>query len=113
MSFSLCGIHVGSDTIEDGAAEAWRDPHPTVYKTSPSTQASTPFPALGNRACGRSQLPSGLSIAWQSVTSLQGASYAQLPSQCQWASEPPPPTTPPCWEQRPRPTGPCLPGTQH
>lgn len=32
MSSGFCSSHVDSGTIKDGTAEAWRNPHPGVYK---------------------------------------------------------------------------------
>lgn len=65
----LCSSRVGSGTIKDGTAEAWRDPHPGAYKnltlnTGQHLPPRPPFSALGNRTCGRRQLPSWLSLSW-------------------------------------------------
>lgn len=100
MFSGLCSSHVGSGTIkDDDTAEAWRDLHPSTYKNLTLNTGQHPI------ECSRiqnlwekptAQLPSRLSIAWQSVTSLQGASHTQMLSRCQSASEPSPaPATPP------------------
>lgn len=57
-----CGglVHKGwySRSLERSSSRCLQEPHPQ-HRPAP------PFSALGNRSCGRSQLPSRLSLSWQ------------------------------------------------